>query len=192
MKIKGEGVYIDSTGVLHEVKGKGVLPDDIVLQSLNVSGKLEFGKISCDKVSVKGKCEGGSLIAKSISVKGKMDVDSVEAEELVIESHSGTIGAVKCKSLKIFSHTSTATEEIFEKFIGSKLFDDDDILIGNNDSRVQIKNIDANKVELENCEVEVVRCKDAVIGTNCTIGKVFVAGEYKVADDSTVGETIHN
>ena len=192
MKIKGEGIYVDAAGVLHEVKGKSVLSDDVILQSLKVSGKLEFDKISCDNVDIAGKCECDALTAKNISVKGKIDANSIEADEIVVESRSGLIGTVKCGKLKIFGHTSTATEEIFAKFFGSKFFDDDIVTIGNNDSRVQVKSIDAVKVELENCEVGVIRCNDATIGTNCAVGKLFVVGECEISSNSTVGEIIRS
>ncbi|MBR2734047.1 MAG: hypothetical protein IKN27_13995 [Selenomonadaceae bacterium] len=61
---------------------------------------------------------------------------------------------------------------------------------GGQRSRIRIKNIDADIVELENCAVSVIKCRDAVIGTNCAIEKFFVAGKCTVADDSTVSETL--
>lgn len=198
MKLKGEAVYIDSAGVFHKVIGDGVLSDDVILKRLKVSGKLSFDKIFCDEITVDGKCKGGSLTAKNFSVDGKVKLDSlkveqffeldgkpkignIEADEIIIESNAGLIGAVKCRKLKIFDGGNFTVGGI--KFSG-KLQDAEDI------SRINIKSIDADKVELENCAVDIVRCQDAFIGSNCAIEKLFVAGECKVAADSTVSETI--
>lgn len=207
MKIKGKCVYVDASGVTHEVKGANNSLDDKPLQMLNVSGKLLFDKISCDEVNVAGKCEGNSLSAKNVSVEGKMEADSlsveqlfklagklkinsVTADEIVIDSRSGSIGNVECRRLKIFNNTNTTAENIFTKFFGTTFLDSDNVYIGSGDSRFQVKSIDADTVELENCEIEVIRCKEAFIGSNCAIEKLFVVGECKIAENSKIGETI--
>ena len=174
---------------------------------MKVSGDLSFEKISCDKISISGKCEGGtvsaqslkisgaceadSVSAKNLSVSGKIEVDSltieqtleisgkpqidsVKADEIVIATRNGFIGEVECRRIKIFDES--------EQFNGVKFVQ--------RFSRVQIKNIDAQTVQVENCAVDVIRCKDAFIGSNCAIEKLFVAGKCEVAADSTVGETI--
>ena len=183
MKIKGEGVYIDSAGVFHKVKGKGIISDDVILQSLQVSGKLEFDKIICDKVSIRGKCKGGLIHAKNFFTSGKIKAYSIEADEVVIKSSSGLIDELQGLKVKISGYTDDDTA-LFEKifFKQDEEFDDD--------SRVRIKSINADTVELENCDVDVIKCKNAVIGTKCAVKKLFVSGECTVAEDSTVIETI--
>ena len=207
MKIKGSGTYTDASGRSHSVFGAGEVSDGENLKSLKVSGDLSFEKISCDKISISGKCEGGtvsaqslkisgaceadSVSAKNLSVSGKIEVDSltieqtleisgkpqidsVKADEIVIATRNGFIGEVECRRIKIFDES--------EQFNGVKFVQ--------RFSRVQIKNIDAQTVQVENCAVDVIRCKDAFIGSNCAIEKLFVAGKCEVAADSTVGETI--
>lgn len=185
MRILGEGIFVGADGRRHTLEGIGNFPDDMPLQSLAVEGIFSFKNFSCDKVKIEGECSGKSLTAKKISVEGIFDVDAAQtetfqvsgsidtnkltAEEIIIESSAGSIDEIKCARLKIFHD-----ENFFRR----------------QSSRIRIKNIDAEKVELENCAVDVIKCKDALIGTNCAIKKLFVAGEYKVADDSTVGETI--
>lgn len=185
MKIKGSGSYVDAASVRHEIKGLGSLSDDTPLHSLKVSGTFEFGKISCDKIDVSGKCEGGFVNAKDFSVSGKIEVESVAADEVTINSRSGSIDDINCGKLKIFNRTNEVGATLFAKILGGHGAQVDD------KSRVRVKNISADKVELENCEIDVIKCHDAFIGTNCAIEKLFVAGECKVADDSTVGETVH-
>ena len=219
MKIKGVGTYTDASGRNHRVLGTGELSDGEHLQSLKVSGKCSFDKISCDELNVSGKCGGGSItardlktsgelefdnitcdeitasgkcsgksvdakifsasgkvevdsltIAQTLKLSGRPQIDSVKADEIFIATRDGSIGAIKCRHIKIFH---------------------DENFFDNQRSRVRIKNIDADTVEIENCEVAVIKCRDAVIGTNCAIEKLFVAGKCTVADDSTVAETIH-
>lgn len=187
MKIKGSGTYTDTDGANQNVFGVGELADDKKLRKLEVSGSLSFEKISCDKISVSGKCKGDSVIAKDFSASGKVEVDSLmieqnleisgkpkidfmTADEVVIVSRAGSVVKIKCRTIKIY--------------------DDSPDLFDVHNSRISIKKIDADTVELENCAVDVIRCKDAFIGFNCAIEKLFVAGECKVADDSKVGETI--
>ena len=185
MKIKGEGMYIDSTDVRHEVKGIGSLPDDITLKSLKASGTFSFGKISCDKINVSGKCEGGSIVARNFSVAGKVELDSVEADDIVIESRAGSIDKLKSLKVKIFNRGYEVANALFAKFFGGH------DTVQEKNSRLYIKCIESDNVELENCEVDVIRCKNAFIGSNCTVEKLFIAGEYKVDANSKVGETIH-
>lgn len=186
MKISGEGRYSDATGRQHKVEGFGSFPDEMSLQDVNISGTFSFGKISCDKIKVSGECYGNSLTSKKIYVAGTLKVDSlniendlklegslkvdnVEATEISIESCAGSIGNVKCKRIKIFH---------------------DEYFAAPYPSRVLIESITSDTVELQNCEVGVIRCKGAFIGSNCVIEKLFIAGECKVAGDSTVGEII--
>lgn len=169
MKIKGSGTYKDSNGRSHSVIGVGEVADDEKLRKLEVAGNLTFDKISCDKISVAGKCEGDSVSAQILKVSGLCEIDFVTADEILIASRSGFLGNVKCRKIKIDGGFAPV------KFC----------------SRVRIKNIEAEVVALENCEVDVIRCKDAIIDSNCTIKKLFFASKCEVAADSTVEEMIH-
>lgn len=200
MKIEGDAVYIDTAGKRHLIEGVGNVPNNVALQKLKGSGSFKFDKVSCDDISISGECNGKSFNAKNISIEGTADIDTVEAdsfqlsgsakigdivaEKIIIESRKGTIGAIKCGKLKIFH------EEInsLDKLILSKIFGG--IASHHSDSRVNIKSVDAETVHLENCAVDVIKCKDAFIGANCTIDKLFVADECKIAADSKVGEMI--
>ena len=187
MKILGEALYVDSAGIRHEVEGIGNISDSVSLRSLKVEGTLSFEKISCDPIEVEGSCDGTSVTAQNFSAEGTVEVDSlnvaqtfkleglpkissIAAAEVSIESQSGSIGNVKCNRIKIFH------DEYSSKV---------------RRSRIRVKSIEADTVELENCAVDVIKCRDAFIGTNCAIAKLFVAGTCEVTDDSTVDETVH-
>ena len=205
MKIEGAATYVDSNGKRHSIEGIGSLPDDTSLQSLNVAGSFSFDDISCDKVKIEGDGRGKSIVAKNISVSGSVEIDSIKveelfqvsgsteisnlsAEEIIMESRGGTIGKIKCDKIKIFHSggVSIDSNTIFSKIFGSHTSH------VKTDSRVHINKLDAVKVELQNCEVGEIKCKDAYIGSNCVIQKLIVEGECEVAADSKVEETIRN
>ncbi|MBR1646777.1 MAG: hypothetical protein IJ685_08375 [Selenomonadaceae bacterium] len=217
MRIRGSGTYTDANGKVHKIIGIGELPDSENLQELKVSGNLSFKKISCNKINVSGKCNGSSIAADYLKTSGELSVDDVSCNEVVISgkftgdtvnaknfSGSGkvevgtlTIERVMNLSGKPQINSLSAYEIIIASSDGSidkvtcrhiKIFDNDNFDISH--SRVRIEKIDADTVELENCAVDVIKCRDAVIGKNCAIEKLFISGECKVADDSSVGETI--
>ena len=184
MKISGEGKYFDAKGRQYKIEGFGSIPDEKLLKSLTVEGMLSFGKSSCETLKINGECRGISLTAKNFYVSGMLEIETanvaevftiegtlkasnIKADTISIKSRSGSIGEIKCQQVKI---------------VHNENFEDN--------SWIQIKSLEATKVHLENCKVDIIRCKDAFIGKNCSIEKLFVAGECKVADDSKVGETI--
>ena len=195
MKIEGEAVYLNSAGKRHSIEGTGILSDEIEFKSLKISGTVSFDKISCGKISIEGECFGKSLTAEKISVKGTIKVDSlksaeifkiegiteidgIDGKEILIESRTGTIGEINCDEIKIFHYDDEFLSR--QKNIHSK------------NSRVKIKKIFAEKISLENCEVDEIKCKNAFIGTNCAINELTVTGEYKISADSTVAKVIRS
>ena len=200
MRIKGSGEYTDAKGRNYTVLGVGDVSDDEKLRRLSVSGNVSFDKLSCDRISVSGRCEGDSIFAKSleisgalsieniscdkIDISGKPQIETLTADEISIATRNGFIGNINCKRLKIYDSNELIVEKGFENlFVGH-------FSLSKSNSRIRIKSIEADKVELENCEVDVIRCKDAFIGANCVIDKLFVSGECSVMPGSKVGETV--
>lgn len=199
MRIAGEAVYIEKGGHRRTIAGMGSVSDG-ALESLKASGSCEFGDLVCDDVKIEGECSGSSLTAKNatisgtlkvktLKVEGKLNVagsvhsDELDAGEIVMESRGGSIGGIKCGRIKIFEHGGV---EINGGFL-SRIFGGSARSV---DSRVRIKSIDADEVNLQNCEVDVIKCKDAIIGSNCVISTLNVEGSCEIADGSTVKETI--
>lgn len=202
MRIKGEAAYTDAADKWHEIKGAATLPDETVLKKLRISRKIHFENISCDKLDVEGKCRGGFIKAKNFFAEGSVKVDEIkidknfelegkiksseiEADEITIESRHGSIGNIKCRTLKIFDSENEIVVEDLAKLFGERFFR------GNKNSRLRIRKIFAEKVSLENCEVDEIKCKDAFIGSNCIVEKLFVANREEISVDSQVGEIIH-
>lgn len=185
MKIEGEAIYVDGKGRRRSIEGIGTVPDDEPIHSLKVSGSCSFDVLVCDDIKIEGECDGSTLTAKSatfdgtvkvnaLKVDGDLDVSGsvrsnmIEADEIAVESRNGSIGGIKCGRIRVFEESSAR----------------------NVNSRVRIKNINANEVNLQNCEVDAIKCKDAIIGSNCIIGTLNVEGNCEVVDGSTVKETI--
>lgn len=203
MKIEGIANYVDSNGKRHSIEGIGSLPGGTELQSLNASGSLSFDNLDCKEFKIEGECQGKSINAKNISVSGTFDVHTVKtekdlkiegtldsenviAEEIIMESRDGLIGEIKCNKIKIFhGEIHDIGGSILSGIFGKKFQ-----YQGN--SRVRIEKIDADTVNLQNCEVTEIKCTDAIIGSNCAIKKLIVSGKYKVAENSTVGEVIQD
>ena len=199
MKIAGEATYVDKGGHRRTIAGLGSVSDG-ELESLKVSGSCTFDEIDCDEITVEGECVGSTLKAKNATISGTLKVktlkvevklnvsgsvhsDAIGADDVVMESRGGSIGEIKCGRIKIFEHGGV---EINGGFL-SRIFGSS---ARSMDSRVRIKSIDADEVNLQNCEVDVIKCKDAIIGSNCVIGTLNVEGSCEIADGSTVRETI--
>ena len=175
--------------------------NSITAKSLEVSGEMSIKNIFGKEVEISGRCKGDSINAKNFSTSGKIEYNSltieqtlrisgkpqinfVTADEILIATNNGFLGEVKCRKIRIFDDLERFAEEFFGKiFI-------EDFSFNKSHSRVQIKNIRAESVDLENCEVDVIRCKDALIGSNCMIEKLFVTGKCEIAADSKVTEII--
>ena len=178
MKIEGEAIYVDSTGKRHSVEGVGSLPDDILFESLNVSGSCSFecaGKsIKAKKISASGSVEIDSIkIEGDLEVSGSVESAFISAKEILLESRGSSIGEIKCDTIKIFENKSI-NSSILSKIFGHSS-------LTNINSRVRIKKIDAITVDLQNCSVGEITCRDAFIGENCAIEKLIVADKCDVA-----------
>ena len=203
MKIEGIANYVDDNGKRHSIEGIGSLPDGNKLQSLNSSGSLSFGNLECNELKIEGECQGKVVNSQNISVSGTFDVHTVKAEkslkiegsidsenvfaeEIIMESRGGSIIEVKCTKIKIFhGEIHDIGSSILSGIFGRKFQHQ-------SNSRVRIGKIDADEVDLQNCEVDEIKCKDAMVGSNCAIKKLIVSGKYKVSESSTVNEVINN
>lgn len=192
MHIEGEAVYTDLNDKRHSMEGEGN-SDITELKSLKVEGELTFESITCDDIVIEGECIGKSAVAKDFSVSGSIEIDSVtvedtfkvsgsteiknlNAKEIIMESRDGSIGEIKCDEIRIY-HVDKP-DKFFSKILRP------------NKSKVRIGKIDGGKVELANCDVEEINCRDAYIGLNCVVKKLMFEGECEIDVDSKVEELI--
>lgn len=202
MKIEGEASYIDVKGKRHSIEGMGDLPNNIKLKFLKVEGTIDFEDIICEKISIEGECNGDKISCQNFSAEGEVEIDEIKvektfkvdgiitakiirADKIVIQSRADSIDEIFCNDVKIFEDTEKiGSNYIFSKIFGLKTSP------RNNKSRIKIKNLRAEKVSLQNCEVEKIECKNAVIDSNCAVEKLIVEGNYKIAESSKVSEIV--
>ena len=197
MKILGSASYTSKSGKRLSLEGVGTLPDELDFKSLKVEGTISFDSLTCEHLKVEGECTGETISADEISIAGTSNVKSIKAgrsveiegtikavsiecNEISICSQSGKIEQLQCKSVRIYNESDKTSKSMFG-FSKRK-----------NTSRVWIKNIRAERVELQNCEAEFVECKTANVRANCIIEKLIVEGDCEIATDSKVSEVVRD
>lgn len=191
-------ISCDEIKITGECRGNALTAEKVF-----IDGDIKVDVIKVDKTfEADGDCFSKSLTAEKIFIDGdsKVDVikaagtfeingslrsDSIESDEVIIESRSGTVGKIKCTDLKISKGDEDFEGEIY---FGNVKIKTSSKKIS---SRIQIKDIEAETVNLQNCEVGIIKCKNAFIGSNCVIEKLIVASEYEIYADAKVSEIIH-
>ena len=193
MRVEGNGIYVDSSGKSRSINGVEDIAENDTIENLKVFGSLTFNKIFVNEMKIEGEVIGESVNAKNITVHGDFNIGStnvekifkvvgavkintLNAEQIFIESRNGSIDEVKCNTIKIFHQDYTGDDNILFGILGGK---------SRKNTRVKIRKIVAENVELKNCEAEEVVCKKAFIDSNCDIKKL-IADEYEVSADSRV------
>ena len=197
MHIEGEGVCIDANGNRHSIAGIGGLPESGKYRKLKVSGNITFKNISAIEVKLEGDSRGESIKADELSAEGIFKVNEVSiinrfelsgtpnigcltARSVDIESRDGFIKKTRCEHVKIYHHDSHGggiLGRVFGYSTSKKIC-------------VTIGEIEANDVDLQNCQVDEIRCENATIGTNCVIKLLIVKGNCDIASEAKVDEVI--
>ena len=203
MKIEGEASYTDIKGKRHKIEGFGDLPDDMELKSIKIEGSIKFTNMTCEEIKIEGECKGQSINAQNFSGQGTVDINniqitntfnvegtvesnSISARKIAIRSRKGSIGTITCDEVKISEDSADlGNSHIFSKMFGVKN------VKSKSKSKVNIKSIKSAGVDLSNCEIDLIQCKNAVINSNCLIKSLYVEGNYKIADDSQVSEILN-
>lgn len=175
--LSAEKVFIDGDIKVDIIK---------VDKTFETSGDCFAELLTAEKIFIDGDIKVDVIKAvKTFKIDGSLRSDSIESDEIIIESRSGTVDKIKCTGLKV-----SKGDEDFE---GEISFGNLKIKTSSKkvSSRIQIKDVDAETVNLQNCEVGIIKCKDAFIGSNCIIEKLIVAGAYEIDADSKVSEIIH-
>lgn len=165
MKIMGEAAYVDSKGHRFEIEGIGNISDDLELKSLHIEGESRGSRINLENLEVEGEISVDEIIVTNLNIEGILKSSKVQAGKISIESQSGSIGEIQCKSIRVFNNRKSK-------------------------SRIRIDRITASEVDLENCDVESIECTNAIIRSNCAIRKLSVKGDYTIDGGSRVDEII--
>lgn len=172
MRCSGKISYEISGETNKTVKGEIDFIDDEKFNYINAKGKVVFDTLDVKDVTLKGKIIGNCIIADEAKLSGNLSIKKLEANNVRISyEKSDKIEYIKTKNnVKI-----TRKPEI--------KFSDLDINIGrfhmsvkgnlNENEEVPLLNIceiSAGKVEIEDCIVDYISC-DTLVATNCSIKK---------------------
>lgn len=174
VKIEGDinSSYIDVSGTLRCEK-------DVNTKNLDISGMATIdGKINCNNINSKG------------CLKAKSDI---ECEEVNINGMINCSGMLNCEKLELQVVGTSTIGEIGGSIINiergragySLKFN---ILVPKKfrENKLVANIIEGDDIELENCEVKVVRGKNIKIGENCKIDTVEYSGSLEVDKKSKV------
>ena len=195
-----DGVGSSGGGKFEDINISGVysLKGDIICNKLDVSGVLKNSKnIQCEEFKVSGVLKSSeSLKAQDINVSGVATIEKnikshkisgegcikvkedIESEKIDIEGNLACDGLINCEDFYLFTlgesrigeigatnieiYGEKKSKNIFKIFIPKKF----------KNNRVYIKVIEGDNIKLSDCEVDIVRGKNIVIGENCKINKV--------------------
>lgn len=205
ISLDGVGTSIGGKFEQMNISGVYSLSGDLICDNLYVSGVLKDSKnIQCEEFKVSGVLKSSeSLDASNINVSGAVNIgkniksqkilgegyikvkENIESEKIEIEGNLICNGLVNCEDFYLFTSGESKIGEIgatnikicseqqcsgiFKIFIPKKF--------KNNHAYINL--IEGNDIILSNCDVDIVRGKNIVIGENCKINKI----EYSVSID---------
>ena len=209
-----DGVGSSGGGKFEDINISGVysLKGDIICNKLDVSGVLKNSKnIQCEEFKVSGVLKSSeSLQAQSINVSGVATIgkniksqkifgegcikvkEEIESEKIDLQGNIICEGLINCEDFYLFTEGESKIGEIgatnieiygekkskniFKIFIPKKF----------KNNRVYIKVIEGDNIKLSNCDVDIVRGKNIVIGENCKINKVEYSESIDINEISKV------
>ena len=195
-----DGVGSSGGGKFEDINISGVysLKGDIICNKLDVSGVLKNSKnIQCEEFKVSGVLKSSeSLKAQDINVSGVATIEKnikshkisgegcikvkedIESEKIDLQGNIICDGLINCEDFYLFTEGESRIGEIgatnieicgekkskniFKIFIPKRI----------KNNRAYIKVIEGDNIKLSDCEVDIVRGKNIVIGENCKINKV--------------------
>lgn len=184
-KVNGDCFGSSLTAEKISVDGDIEVNDIKAVEDLKIYGDCAADLLTANKIFIDGDVKAdGIKVAESLNIEGEPQINSIESDKVVINTRFGTVEEIKCRDLKIFySGVNFEGEISIGKFrIKSSP--------KQNFSQVLIKKIDAINVELENCKVSQVECKNAIINANCSIDKLIVSGNLEIDNNSKINSIV--
>ncbi|MDU2688961.1 MAG: hypothetical protein E7C44_15955 [Paeniclostridium sordellii] len=209
-----DGVGSSGGGKFEDINISGVysLKGDIICNKLDVSGVLKNSKnIQCEEFKVSGVLKSSeSLKAQSINVSGVATIgkniksqkifgegcikvkEEIESEKIDLQGNIICEGLINCEDFYLFTEGESKIGEIGATNIeicgGEKSRNIFNIFIPKRikNNHAYIKVIEGDNIKLSNCDVDIVRGKNIVIGENCKINKVEYSESIDINELSKV------
>ncbi|MDU5021985.1 MAG: hypothetical protein E6269_15690, partial [Clostridiales bacterium] len=183
-----------------------------ICNKLDVSGVLKNSKnIQCEEFKVSGVLKSSeSLQAQSIDVSGVATIgkniksqkifgegcikvkEEIESEKIDLQGNIICEGLINCEDFYLFTEGESKIGEIGATNIeicgGEKSRNIFNIFIPKRikNNHAYIKVIEGDNIKLSNCDVDIVRGKNIVIGENCKINKVEYSESIDINELSKV------
>lgn len=201
-------------GTFEDINISGVysINGDLTCNRLYVSGVLKNSKnIKCEEFRVDGVLKSSeSLEAKNINVAGLATIEKniksqnisgegcikvkedIESEKVDIEGNITCKGLINCEDFYLFTvgeskigeigatnieiYGEERSKNIFKIFVPKKF----------KNNKAYIKVIEGDNIKLSDCEVDIVRGKNIVIGENCKINIIEYSESIEINELSKV------
>ena len=211
-----DGVGSSGGGKFEDINISGVysLKGDIICNKLDVSGVLKNSKnIQCEEFKVSGVLKSSeSLQAQSINVSGVATIgkniksqkifgegyikvkEEIESEKIDLQGNIICEWLINCEDFYLFTEGESKIGEIGATNIeicgGEKSRNIFNIFIPKRikNNHAYIKVIEGDNIKLSNCDVDIVRGKNIVIGENCKINKVEYSESIDINELSKVDD----
>ena len=211
-----DGVGSSGGGKFEDINISGVysLKGDIICNKLDVSGVLKNSKnIQCEEFKVSGVLKRSeSLQAQSINVSGVATIgkniksqkifgegyikvkEEIESEKIDLQGNIICEWLINCEDFYLFTEGESKIGEIGATNIeicgGEKSRNIFNIFIPKRikNNHAYIKVIEGDNIKLSNCDVDIVRGKNIVIGENCKINKVEYSESIDINELSKVDD----
>ncbi|MBO3444935.1 hypothetical protein [Clostridium sp. CCUG 7971] len=212
--IRLDGVGRSGGGKFEDINISGVysIDGDLKCNKFDVSGVLKNSKnIHCEEFTVSGVLNSSeSLEAQNINVSGVATIEKniksqnisgegcikvkedIESEKIDIEGNIRCDGLINCEDFYLFAVGESKIGEIgatnieicgeekskniFKVFVPKKI----------KNNKVYIKVIEGDNIKLSDCDVDIVRCKNIVIGENCKIKTIEYSESIDINELSKV------
>lgn len=162
-----------------DVSGSLECYQDVTAKELNLAGMFKAKQcLKVDKVHIMGMLTTeGDISGEEIRCEGMIKCDGfLNCEVLEVTARGQSkLNEVGAATVKIAGGPSIINE-LFGKFLPEFI----------RENKFVAKVIEGDNIELENCEVKVVRGKNIKIGSRCKIGLVEYSDNYEVSPDTVV------
>lgn len=198
-----------------DISGMSTMEGNVTSETIRVSGMGKFlNAINSDEVNVSGKAEfQGDIQTRGLYIEGmfkskqclktiKVDIQGMitvegdmTAEDVICDGAFKCGGFLNCESLDINVRCASMFNEVgatkvritasANKFNNMLKFILPEFLTNN---KVTANVIESDEIDIENCDVKILRGKDIKIGPKCKVGLVEYSGTLEVDANAEVDQ----
>lgn len=216
VSISGKGkVTGDLTCRSLEISGMSTIEGKVVCEKIHASGMGKIDKeVTADEVDISGTLDfyqdlnakdfylsGMSKVkqclkADKIEITGMLTIESdLSGEEVKCDGMIKCGGFLNCESLEMTSRGVSKLKEVGATNV--KIYGGESMVSGLfsfllpdflKDNKVTADVIEGDNIDIEHCDVKIVRGKNIKIGPKCKIGLVEYSGTFEADQDAVIDQ----